>query len=74
VVVADGERENTPLFHEPEAGALGWFNSLMARWILQSLRKWAYSQEDFRRIVGETPFRSCAINRDGIGLQVALRK
>jgi len=53
---------------------LGWFESVMTRWILRSLRKWAYSQEDFRRMVGETPFRTCEINCDGIGLEVSLRK
>ena len=53
---------------------LGWFEALMTRWILRSLRKWAYSQEDFRRMVGETPFRTCEINCDGIGLEVSLRK
>lgn len=53
---------------------LGWFNSFMTRWILHSLRKRAYSQEDFRRMVAETPFRTCEINCDPIGLQVSLRK
>jgi ubiquinone/menaquinone biosynthesis C-methylase UbiE len=53
---------------------LGWFNALMTRWILHSLRKWAYWQEGFRRMVGETPFRTCEINCGGIGLQVSLRK
>ena len=53
---------------------LGWFDSLMTGWILRWLRGRAYSQEDFRRMVGETPFKACEVNCDGIGLQVSLRK
>jgi ubiquinone/menaquinone biosynthesis C-methylase UbiE len=53
---------------------LGWLNSLLTRWILTWLRKRAYSQADFRQMVGETPFRTCAINCDLIGLEVSLRK
>jgi ubiquinone/menaquinone biosynthesis C-methylase UbiE len=53
---------------------LGWFNALMTRWILHWLRKRAYSQDDFRRMAGQTPFGTCEINCDGIGLQVSLRK
>jgi ubiquinone/menaquinone biosynthesis C-methylase UbiE len=53
---------------------LGWLNSLLTRWILHQLRRRAYSQADFRRMVGETPFRTCEINADRIGLEVSLRK
>src|SRR5262249_23355186 len=34
----------------------GWLNSLLTRWILRWLRRRAYSQEDFRQMVGKTPF------------------
>jgi ubiquinone/menaquinone biosynthesis C-methylase UbiE len=53
---------------------LGWLNSLLTRWILGRLRRRAYSQADFRRMVEETPFRTCEINCDLIGLEVSLRK
>jgi ubiquinone/menaquinone biosynthesis C-methylase UbiE len=53
---------------------LGWLNSLLTRWILQWLRKRAYSQNDFRQMAGETPFRTCEIKCDQIGAQVSLRK
>lgn len=53
---------------------LGWINSLLTRWILRRLRKRAYSQEDFRRMVGETPFRTCEIKCDLIGAEIILRK
>jgi ubiquinone/menaquinone biosynthesis C-methylase UbiE len=53
---------------------LGWLNSLLTRWILRWLRKRAYSPDDFRRMVGETPFRTSEINSDRIGLEVSLGK
>ena len=53
---------------------LGRLNSLLTRWILRWLRKRAYSQEEFRRMVGETPFGTCEINCDPIGATVTLRK
>src|SRR5262249_18297296 len=83
VLMPGGEAMIPDLLQDPSSDAikgsvnemgLGWFESLMTRWILRSLRKWAYSQEDFRRMVGETPFRTCEINWDGIGLEVSLRK
>jgi SAM-dependent methyltransferase len=48
---------------------LGWFNSLLTRWILRWLRKRAYSLADFRQIVGETPFGMCEIKSEGIGAE-----
>jgi ubiquinone/menaquinone biosynthesis C-methylase UbiE len=53
---------------------LGWFNALFTRWILRWLRKRAYSEEDFRRMARETPFRTCEVKGDGIGLEVSLGK
>ena len=53
---------------------LGWLNSLLTRWILHWLRKRAYSQDDFRQMAGQTPFRTCAINCDLIGAAITLGK
>jgi ubiquinone/menaquinone biosynthesis C-methylase UbiE len=53
---------------------LGWLNSLLTRWILGWLRKRAYSPDDLRRMAGETPFRTCEINCDRIGLEASLGK
>jgi ubiquinone/menaquinone biosynthesis C-methylase UbiE len=53
---------------------LGWLDSQLTRWILHWLRKRAYSQADFRRMVGETPFRASEIDCDLIGLMVSLWK
>ena len=53
---------------------LGWLDSLLTRWILHWLRRRAYSEEDFRRMAGQTPFGTCQVQCDGIGLAVTLRK
>lgn len=50
---------------------LDWFNSLITRWVFKHvLLKRAYSLEDFRQMVGETPFRTCEIKCDRIGVEV----
>jgi ubiquinone/menaquinone biosynthesis C-methylase UbiE len=54
---------------------LGRLNALMTRWIFKHmLLKRAYSQQDFRHVAGETPFKTCEINCNQIGLEVSLRK
>jgi ubiquinone/menaquinone biosynthesis C-methylase UbiE len=53
---------------------LGWLNSLLTKRILQWLRKRAHSQEDLRQMVGKTPFQTCEIKCNLIGLDVVLRK
>jgi ubiquinone/menaquinone biosynthesis C-methylase UbiE len=53
---------------------LGWVNSLLTRWILGRLRNRAYSPDDLRRMAGETPFTTCEVRCEGIGMEVSLRK
>jgi ubiquinone/menaquinone biosynthesis C-methylase UbiE len=53
---------------------LGWLSSLLTRWILRRLRRRAYSQEDFRQMVAQTPFRTSKINFNLIGLELSLWK
>ena len=53
---------------------LGWFNSLLTRWILGWLRKRAYSQDEFRQMAGETPFKTCEIKCNLLGVEVTLVK
>jgi ubiquinone/menaquinone biosynthesis C-methylase UbiE len=38
------------------------------------LRRRAYSPAQFERLVAESPFRACEIRKDGIGLEVRLKK
>jgi ubiquinone/menaquinone biosynthesis C-methylase UbiE len=53
---------------------LGWFNSLLTRFILGQLRKRAHSPEQFRHLASQTPFQSCDIQQDDLGLMVSLTK
>jgi ubiquinone/menaquinone biosynthesis C-methylase UbiE len=54
---------------------LGWFNSLVTRLIFKYLLvKTAYSREQFRRMAAQTPFQTCEIQEDPLGLAVALTK
>ena len=54
---------------------LGWFNSLLTKWTFKHiLLKRAYSQAQFREMVTQTPFRTCDIREDSIGLAVSLVK
>jgi ubiquinone/menaquinone biosynthesis C-methylase UbiE len=54
---------------------LGLINSVLTKWIFKhSLLKRAYLQEDFRRMVSQTPFATCEIKAVSIGLEVSLRK
>jgi ubiquinone/menaquinone biosynthesis C-methylase UbiE len=54
--------------------ALGWVNALMTKLALYWLRKRAYTQEQFRQMVSQTPFKTCEIQEDPIRLAVSLRK
>jgi ubiquinone/menaquinone biosynthesis C-methylase UbiE len=54
---------------------LGRFNSWVTKLIFKhSLVKRAYSQEQFRQMASQTPFRHCEIQEEGIGLAVTFRK
>lgn len=54
---------------------LGWFNSLLTKLIFtHSLVKRAYSQEQFRQMASQTPFQTCAIREEPLGLAVAFTK
>src|SRR5262249_15296132 len=53
---------------------LGRINTLLTKLILRRLRKRAYSQEQFRQMASQTPFRTCTIDEDPIGQAVSLTK
>jgi ubiquinone/menaquinone biosynthesis C-methylase UbiE len=60
---------------EVKSMGLGWFDSLLTRLIFKyGLVKRAYSQEQIRQMAAQTPFQTCEIQEDGIGLAVAFRK
>jgi ubiquinone/menaquinone biosynthesis C-methylase UbiE len=54
---------------------LGWFNSLMTRVAFRyCLLKRAYSQDQFRQMASQTPFKTCEVQEEPLGLMVALVK
>jgi len=54
---------------------LGPINRFMVRWTFKNmLLKNAYSLDEMRSMVAETPFGQCKINIDGVGFQVWLEK
>ena len=54
---------------------MGWFSSLMTKLAFRyCLLKRAYSQEQFRRMAFQTPFKTCEIQEEPLGLMVALVK
>ena len=53
---------------------LGWWSSFTTKATLEMLRRRAYSPVRFERLVAASPFRTCEINRNGIGLDVRLQK
>jgi ubiquinone/menaquinone biosynthesis C-methylase UbiE len=76
-VVCDLRRDASPgeIRAAVEAMHLGSTNALVTRWIFKhSLLKRAYLPDDFRRMAAQTPFQSCAITLDLIGMDVTFRK
>jgi ubiquinone/menaquinone biosynthesis C-methylase UbiE len=54
---------------------LSWLNAFVTKLVLGTmLRRRAYSPARFERLVAESPFRACEIRKDGIGMEVRLRK
>ena len=52
---------------------LGWFNSLVTKLAFRyCLLKRAYSREQFGRMASQTPFKTCEIQEEPLGLMVAL--
>jgi ubiquinone/menaquinone biosynthesis C-methylase UbiE len=54
---------------------LDWINSLLTRWTFKHvLLKRAHLPEDFRRMASQTPFGSCEVKPESIGMEVSFRK
>ncbi len=54
---------------------LGQINSVLTQWIFKhSLLKRAYLPDDFHRMASQTPFASCEIVPETIGMEVSFRK
>ena len=60
--------------HEVGAMGLGWISSFTTRATLEMLKRRAYSTSQFERLAADSPFRTCEITNEGIGLEVRLTK
>ena len=76
-VIADLRRDALPdqIESEVKGMGLGPINERMVRWTFKHmLLKNAYSLEEMRRMVAQTPFGQCRIEMSGVGFQVWLEK
>jgi ubiquinone/menaquinone biosynthesis C-methylase UbiE len=54
---------------------LSWLNALITKLIFKHmLLKRAHSTESFRQMAAQTPFQTCELREESIGLEVTLRK
>jgi len=53
---------------------LGWVSSFTTKATLEMLKRRAYSPRQFERLVAESPFKTCKVTTEGIGLEVRLEK
>ena len=53
---------------------LGWFSTFTTKATLEVLRRRAYSPRTFERLAAASPFGTCEIATEGIGLEVRLTK
>jgi ubiquinone/menaquinone biosynthesis C-methylase UbiE len=76
-VIADLRRDASPAEIDREVKGMGFgrVNQLMVRWTFdQMLLKSAYSVDEMKTMVSQTPFGKCQIKVDGVGFQVVLEK
>jgi ubiquinone/menaquinone biosynthesis C-methylase UbiE len=60
--------------HEVAGMQLGWLSSFTTKATLEMLKRRAYSPAEFERLAAESPFQTCEITTEGIGLSVRLQK
>ena len=76
-VISDLRRDASAAEIEREIKGMGIgpLNRFLVRWTFRNmLLKSAYSVDEMRRMVTETPFSQCKITLDGIGFQVWMKK
>ncbi len=76
-VISDLRRDAsaTEIEREIQGMGLGRINRFIVRWTFKNmLLKNAYSVDEIRSMVAQTPFGQCEIKIDGVGLQVLLKK
>ena len=75
-VIQDMSRDAThdDIAAEVRGMELGRFSTFTTRATLEMLRRRAYSRADFERLAAASPFGTCVITTQGIGLEVRLEK
>ena len=76
-VISDLRRDASAeeIEREIKGMGLGPINRFMVRWTFKNmLLKNAYSVDEIRSMVAQTPFGKCEIQIDGVGFQVLLKK
>jgi len=76
-VIADLRRDapKEEIDREVKGMGLGRINQFLVRWTFdQMLLKSAYSVDEMRSMVAQTPFGKCKIDVEGVGFQVWLQK
>jgi ubiquinone/menaquinone biosynthesis C-methylase UbiE len=76
-IISDLRRDAsaTEIEREIKGMGLGSINQFMVRWTFKNmLLKNAYSADEIRSMVAQTPFGTCELQIDGVGFQVLLKK
>lgn len=76
-VICDLRRDTSPEEIDAAVGEmrLGRLNAALTKWIFKhSLLKRAYRPEDFLRMASQTPFGSCEVKTESIGMDVSFHK
>jgi len=69
-----GDATHADIAREVEGMNLGRLNTFTTKATLEMLRRRAYAPALFERLARTSPFQSCEITPDGIGLEVRLKK
>jgi len=75
-VIQDMSRDAThaDIDREVKGMELGRISTFTTTATLEMLRRRAYSAAQFERLADQSPFQTCAVNTEGIGLEVRLNK
>jgi len=75
-VIQDMSRDATHADIEREVDEmdLGRFSTFTTKATLEMLKRRAYAPAQFEHLASDSPFRTCEITSDGIGLEVRLKK
>jgi ubiquinone/menaquinone biosynthesis C-methylase UbiE len=68
------EATHADIEREVKGMKLGWVSSFTTKATLEMLKRRPYSPARFETLVAESPFKTCTITTEGIGLEVRLEK